>query len=319
MPIRWTKTHRAKLSGVRHPQKSDPPVLFPDAASGWAWLRQRHDACVANGCTVTATPEFQAGLDTVLASFASEPLPTLETETELMRMVVSMQEGGDCYGLQSTIMPALIALWGSDPAFLGRLVGAVGSFAWLGLYSGMRSTLNLEPLEPNPHGHKALVRIAGGGTVELHFFAALRAWAFRASEADFLAARAAAAPLRAALLAADYRAQESATRISWAFSRDPSWAIGDAEAALAGTLEGFDGPRVLASLTDTTLALRFAREGRFGFVFPFLDTAHDLMESLGDDALAVLDTLHERARYLNSRQKREFQSVLKLARTAHPD
>ena len=42
------------------------------------------------------------------------------------------------------------------------------------------------------------------------------------------------------------------------------------------------------------------------------------MESLGADALPVLEALHARARHLDSRQKRQFDSALELARTAHP-
>jgi len=320
MPIRWTKTHRKKLAGVRHPHRSDPPVAFPDPASGWAWLRERHAECVAAGSDLSATPEYQSGLDRVVAELASERPPSgLTPELELYRATLSMLEGVGCYALQTEAMQALLAVWsGEGPAFVVSMAEAVASFGYLGTYGG-GSSLRLEPVEPNPYGHKHHVRILGPSSFEGHYLQALRGWLFRLDEADFQEALAAAAPIREALRASGERElRESATLLSWAFSRDPAWAVEDVEAALAGELHDMHAPQLLASLTDPVLALRFAKEGSFGFIFPFLASAHDLMESLGDDALAVLEVLRARARYLDSRQKRQFESVLKLARTAHP-
>ncbi|MFT5684233.1 MAG: hypothetical protein ACI8RZ_005174 [Myxococcota bacterium] len=321
MPIKWTKANRKKVTAIRHPHKANPPVPFPDPESGWAWLHAQYtEVCQRKSLSLSATDAFQSELEALIARLSSPQRPTAMTVMgELYAMTVTVNMQGAATTMAGDTLRALVAHWsGAGPAFPVQMGGGVAPFAYTGSY-GTTISLGLEPLEPNPHGHKSIVRMVGHWMFEPCYFSALQAWLLRLSEADFQIAREAAVPLRAALRTSDeQKALKSSTSWSCVFSRDQAWVVEDVHAVLAGELREFNGPALLSSLTDPALALRFAREGRFGFIFPFIDSCYNIMENLGADALPVIEALHARARHLNSRQKRRFASVLKLARTAHP-
>ncbi|MFT4975141.1 MAG: hypothetical protein ACI8S6_001028 [Myxococcota bacterium] len=299
------------------PHRTDPPVPFPDPASGWAWLNAQY--CQQQNLTLSATEAFQAELDALVSRLSSPERPTsLTVASELYTMTIAVNMQRATTAMAGDTLGALIAHWsGAGPAFPVQMGGGVAPFAYTGSY-GSSTALKLEPLEPNPHGHKEIVRTVGSWMFESNYFGALQAWLLRLSDADFEVARAAAEPLRAALRADDGKAKKSANRWSAVFSRDQAWVTEDVRAALSGEETDFDGPVLLSALTDPDLALQLAREGRFGFIFPFIGGCYNIMENLGADALPVIEALYTRARHLDSRQKRTFASVLKLARTAHP-
>lgn len=319
MPIKWTKTNRKKVTAIRHPHPKDPPVPFPDPESGWAWLHAQY-AAASPRLTLSVDEPFRAEADAFVARIQSPQRPeVLTVQGELVAMAILVHMHSATNALAGDTLRALVAHWsGAGPAFVVEMGSAVAPFTYRGLY-GSSVTLWLEHPEPNPSGQKQKVSARGHWLFEPCYLSALQSWLLRASEEDFQIARQAAAPIRAALRASEeHTGRKSATTWSAVFSRDQAWVTEDVHAVLARELQDFSGPALLSSLTDPALALRFAREGGFGFIFPFIGSCYNIMENLGADALPVIEALHARARHLDSRQKRQFASALKLARTAHP-
>lgn len=329
MPIAWTKTTRQKLSAVRHPHKADPLDLKAPMSpqEAWDWLRARRAKAAAAGCSIDATPDLSPILAAVLSDDDRDtPPPTASPTIELARATVASFDGGDCYAMMTQTWRALIALWmGRDqgPAFTASLLGFVAPFAFIGTYSGATSRIRLEPLEPNPYGHKALVQITGTHSgIEAPFWCALRAWLFASPPATYAQAVAAFTPRRHHLAQVNTQDTDNTRErgyLNFAFSRDPVWATEDALAITRGdTLRFHNNAMLVASLTDPALAR--ALIGR-AFMFPheLIGLGYDLLESLGDDALSVLEAFDAcNTVRMDSRTRRPFDSLLKLARSGQP-
>jgi hypothetical protein len=325
MPIAWTKTTRKKLSAVRHPHKADPTDLtHPSGEAAWGWLRARRAKNAAAGCVVTATEGFAPYLDVVLADYARDTLPLIsDPVTELTRAVAASFDGSDCYPMMTQTWRALVALWMTrgGPALVADLLSVTAPFAFSGSF-GMASSIRLEPLEPNPYGHKALVRLVDGANVcfEAPFWFALRAWLFAADAKTYADAFAAFTPCRLALCSGDTDLDAAAagrarSYMSFAFSRDPVWATEDARLALQQPNQHIPlAELLLASLTDPALALSFVQSIHIN-AFSVISRGYDVIESLGSDAASVLDAFGAQLGSVRPDSQRKLDSLLKLART----
>ncbi len=324
MPIAWTKTNRQKITAIRHPHKADPQHLsFPSAQAAWSWMRARRAQNAANECTVSATPAFAPMLDTVMRDFQTETPPTIhDPHTELMRAVALCQDGGDCYPTMSTSLRALVALWMEQggPEFVLSLFDAEANFAFLGSYSGLRSAVYIQPLEPNPHGHKHLVRLIGGdgAPFENAFWPALRAWLFAAPQAIYNHAFDIFSARRHLLLTRPPERNErdvgiEQSELDFVFSRDPIWATEDARAVLSSSAHPhIQHARILCALTDPTLALDFIRDA---FIWPFdiIRGGYDILESLGNDALPIFEAYKAKNMRMDAKTTKNLEALIKLA------
>jgi hypothetical protein len=324
MPIAWTKTNRQKITAIRHPHKADPQDLaFPSAQAAWSWMRDRRAQNAAHGCTVTATRSFAPLLNAVMSDYETDTPPKIhDPYTELMRMVVLSHDGFDCYPSMHMSFRALVALWMEQggPEFVLSLFDVEANFAFLSSYSGMRSALDLQPLEPNPHGHKHLVRLLNGGLIyfESPFWTALRAWLFAAPQPIYNHAFDIFCSRRLALINGTsnrlpHDASTEQCRLDFAFSRDPIWAHEDALAILSPNPIHFPEPIfILASLTYPALALALVKTV---YIMPhsIILSGYDIIESLGDGALPVFEAYKAKHVRMDAKTTKNLESLIKLA------
>ncbi len=323
MPIAWTKSSRSKITAIRHPHKSDPTDLsFKDAAAAWQYIRGRRLQNAQASCTITATSEFKPLLDAVLRDLDQETPPTVRDPShELMRMLVLSHDGGDCYSAMTMSFRALVALWffQGGPAFIPTLFDVVEPFAFFGSYSGMKSELSIQPVAPNPHGHKHPTRLLNAGTVyfECPFWFALRALLFSLPEDRYRQAVEAFTPRREA------QVQKKTARtgsdaglergyMDAAFSRVPQWAHEDAEAALRENPPQITWELVLLGLTDKELAKKLVAK-MYISDYALIGRGYDIIESLGADAAPVFEAYLEKHPTMQAKYKKQLEALIKLA------
>jgi len=323
MPIRWTKTHRKKLSGVRHPHRSDPPVL--SARDAFAALGARYTAALQVGCAITAEPAHADLLASVTAPYAGgEPPDALDVNAELLRLAVAVNLGGIYRDRgRPEMMRLLAAGWvgaGGAP-FAARLLEAAAPFGVGGWYSGDTCSLTVTDASPTPHSGNFAIRVKGVYW-EHDLWPALRARLFALGEADYAAGLAAAQPTIDALAGGrESDDQKHRAHLMYAFSRDPA----PIEREVRAFLEGLtpqraevpaprQGHLLIAAMTDPELSLAFAQRWGSVFAYALYNRAYDVVEALGVNAIPVLEALAE-ARGVRSRQKRPLLAAAKLART----
>lgn len=325
MPIAWTKTNRSKLTAIRHPHKADPTDLsFKDAASAWHYIRSRRVENARASCTITATAEFTPLLQAVLDELDREtPPPVGDPLHELMRMLILCHDGGNCHSFMTMSLRALVAFWfyQGGPAFIPTLFDVTAPFAFLGSYTGLRSELTIQPVEPNPHGHKHPTRLLNAGTLyfECPFWFALRGLLFALPEERYRQTVEAFTPRREAQLQKKtgrptHEADLERSYMDAAFSRVPLWASEDANIGLGQIRPSLSWELVLLGLTDKELAVKLAATAYMG-EYAVIGRGYDLIESLGEDAAAVFEAYLEKRPTMQAKYKKQLDALIKFAKT----
>jgi hypothetical protein len=290
------------LNGLRYTHKNDPASIDL-GADAWEQLVAWDVSCQAIPRFNKAERRYVAMVDSIWSSYASTKPPASsnhDIETARSHMLIYELRAVGEKLWERDLLAVLVPFWASSfgVKFVLDLTRFMPSFASHGNYSKLSESEIIFERDPS------VARSSDGpGQVLLGygnrqaFWAALRRYLFSLDDEAFAAALADGAEFRASLddWESSYRVQ-LLFDIAYAFSRDPSWAIGHVRDLVDPDDSGWrrslscSPDLLLPSIVDPALALAYIKH------FPSWPDAHrynfiqllDIVESIGPDASRVL-------------------------------
>jgi hypothetical protein len=289
MSIQWSADTRNRLHGFRTSDTNDPKDACLDASVAWAYLR-----AVDGGCESDAKEEPAFGR--LMKQFGEEAPPAFDQELELRRAacVLGLLPERHWRTWEGWAPErALVSLWviqGGVEATLGVLLQAGDFWAETSATEsgGVRDASvklvsapdpDLKPvaysLRPNLSGMGGALHVVSRGC-----WSALRCHLGAQSDSDFAAANKVAHALRKKLAEGDHWGRAA---IAFAFSRDPSHALGE-----IGRKNTVAPELLLVAAPSADAAASIVKACLAGDGCLISDVAFDLVESFGEGAGPIL-------------------------------